>query len=100
MREKHRLRMFENKVLRKLFAVKRDKITCEWRKLHNAELHAFNSSPNMLMNLKPRRLRWIGYVDRMEQSRNPCKVLKGKLQGKSPLGCPRRLDGRIILKWI
>ena len=69
-REEHRLRVFENKVLRKIFGSKRDEIAGEWRKLHNAELHALYSSPNIIRNLKSRRLRWAGYVARMKQSRN------------------------------
>ena len=51
MREEHRIRAFENKVLRKIFGAKRDKITGEWRKLHNAELNALYSSPNIIRNL-------------------------------------------------
>ena len=54
MREEHRLRVFKNKVLRKLFGAKRDEITEEWRKFHNAELHALYSSPNIIRNLKSR----------------------------------------------
>ena len=70
LREDHRLRVFENKVLRKIFGAKRDGITGEWRKLHNAELHAFYSSPNIIRNLISKRMRWAGHVARMEQSRN------------------------------
>ena len=62
--------MFENKLLRKIFGAKRDVITGEWRKLLNTELHALYSSPNIIRNLKSRRLRWAGHVARMEQSRN------------------------------
>ena len=64
--------MFENKVglLRKIYGVKTDEITGEWRKSHIAELHALYSSPNIIRNLKSRRLRWAGHVARMEQSRN------------------------------
>ena len=47
LREEHRLKVFENKVLRKIFGAKKDEITGEWRKLHNAELHAVYSSPNI-----------------------------------------------------
>ena len=82
--------MFENKVFRKIFGAKRDKITGEWRKLHNAERHALNSSPNIIRNLKSRPQRWSGYVARMEQSRNAYRVLVGKSKGKRPLGRPRR----------
>ena len=54
--------MFENKVLMEIFGAKREEITGEWRKLHNAELHALYSSPNIIRNLKSRRLRWAGHV--------------------------------------
>ena len=70
LREEHRLRVLENKILRKIFGAKRDEITGEWRKLHNAELHALYSSPNIIRNLKSRRLRWAGHVACMEQFRN------------------------------
>ena len=82
--------MFENEVLRKIFGAKRDEITEEWRKLHNAELHALYSSPNIIKNLKSRRLRWAGHVARMEQSRIACRVLVGKPEEKRHLGWPRR----------
>ena len=82
--------MFENKILRKIFASKRNEIPGEWRKLHNVELHALYSSPNMIRNLKSRLLRWAGHVTRMEQSRNAYRVLVGKLEGKRPLGRRRR----------
>ena len=82
--------MFENKVLRKIFGAKRDEITGEWRKLHKAELHALYSLPNIIRNLKSKRLRWAGHVARMDQSRNAYRVLVGKHEGKRPLGWPRR----------
>ena len=82
--------MFENKVLRKIFGAKRDDVTGEWRKLHNAELHALYFSPNIIRNLKSRRLRWAGHVARMEKSRNAYRVLVGKPKSKRPLGRPRR----------
>ena len=62
--------MFENKVLRRYLGLKKDEITGEWRKLHNVELHALYSSPNIIRSLKSRRLRWAGHVARMEESRN------------------------------
>ena len=67
--------MCENKVLRKIFGAKRGEIKEEWRKLHNAELHALYSSPNIIRNIKLRRLRWAGHVARMEQFRNAYRVL-------------------------
>ena len=86
LKEKHRLRGFENKVLRKIFGGKKDEITGEWKKLHNVELHALYSSPNIIRSLKSRRLRWVGHVARMEQSRNAYRVLVGRPELKIPLG--------------
>ncbi|KAJ4447033.1 hypothetical protein ANN_09021 [Periplaneta americana] len=88
-REEHRLRVFENKVLRKIFG-KRDEVTGEWRKLHNTELHALYSSPDIIRNIKSRHLRWAGHVARMGESRNAYRVLVGRPEGKRPLGRPRR----------
>ena len=82
--------MFENKVLRTISGAKEDEITGEWRKLHNVELHALYSSPNIIRSLKSTRLRWAGHIARMEQSRNACRVLVGKPEGRRPLGRPRR----------
>ena len=90
MKEELRLRVFENKVLRNIFGAKKDEITGEWRKLHNAELHALYSSPNIIRSLKSRPLRWVGHVVRMEQSRNAYRVLVEKSEGNRPLGRPRR----------
>ncbi|KAJ4427918.1 hypothetical protein ANN_23928 [Periplaneta americana] len=90
LREKQRLRLFENKVLRKIFGAKRDEVTGEWRKLHNAELHTLYSSPDIIRNIKSRRLRWAGHVARMGESRNAYRVLVGRPEGKIPLGRPRR----------
>ncbi|KAJ4449782.1 hypothetical protein ANN_01186 [Periplaneta americana] len=90
LREEHRLRVFENKVLRKIFGAKWDEATEERRKLHNTELHALYSSPNIIRNLKSRRLRWAGHVARMGESRNAYRVLVGRPEGKRPLGRPRR----------
>ena len=89
LREEHRLRVFENEVLRKIFGAKRDEIKGKWRKLHNAELHSLNSSPNIITILKSRRLRWAGHVSRTEQSRNTYRVLVRKHEEKRPLGRPR-----------
>ncbi|KAJ4440878.1 hypothetical protein ANN_10725 [Periplaneta americana] len=85
-----RLRVFENKVLRKIFGAKRDEVTGEWRKLHNTELHALYSLPDIIRNLKSRRLRWAGHVARMGESRNAYSVLVGRPEGKRPLGRRRR----------
>ncbi|KAJ4439386.1 hypothetical protein ANN_07508 [Periplaneta americana] len=90
LREEQRLMVFENKVLRKIFGAKRDEVTGERRKLHNAELHALYSSPDIIRNIKSRRLRWAGHVARMGKSRNAYRVLVGRPAGKRPLGRPRR----------
>ncbi|KAJ4427940.1 hypothetical protein ANN_23950 [Periplaneta americana] len=86
LREEQRLRVFENKVVRKIFGAKRDEVTGEWRKLHNTELHALYSSPDIIRNIKSRRLRWAGHVARMGESRNAYRMLVGRLEGKRPLG--------------
>jgi hypothetical protein len=62
LREKPRLRVFENRVLRGIFGVKRDGVTGEWRKLHNEELNFLYSSPNIVRVIKSRRMRWAGHV--------------------------------------
>jgi hypothetical protein len=90
LREKHRLRMFENRVLRRIFGPKMDEVTGEWRKLHNEELHNLYSFPDIIRQVKSRRMRWTGHVARMGEERKVYKVLVGKPEGKRPLGRPRR----------
>jgi hypothetical protein len=65
LREEHRLRVFENRVLRRIFGPKRDEVTVEWRKLHNEKLHILYSSPDINKQIKSRRMRWAGHVARM-----------------------------------
>jgi hypothetical protein len=65
LREENRLTVFENRVLRRIFGPKRDEVTGEWRKLHNEELHILYSSPNIIRQIKSRRMRWAGHVARM-----------------------------------
>ncbi|KAJ4450075.1 hypothetical protein ANN_01482 [Periplaneta americana] len=74
----------------KIFGAKWDEVTGEWRKLHNAELHALYSSPDIIRNIKSRRLRWAWHVALMGESRNAYRVLVGRPEGKRPLGRPRR----------
>jgi hypothetical protein len=88
--EAHRLRVFENRVLRGIFEPKGDEVTGEWRKLHNEELHNLYSSPNIVRQIKSGRMRWAGHVARMGEGRNVYRVLVGKPEGKRPLGRPRR----------
>jgi hypothetical protein len=98
LKDEHRLRVFENRVLRRTFGPKRDEVTGEWRKLHNEELHNLYSSPDIIWQVKSRRMRWAGLVARMGEERNVYKVLVGKPEGKRPLGRPRRRweDGIIM----
>jgi len=85
-----RLRVFENRVLRKVFGPKRDEVTGEWGKLHNKELNDLYSLPNIVRVVKSRRMRWAGHVARMGEDRGVQRVLVGKPKGKRPLGRPRR----------
>jgi hypothetical protein len=62
LRQEHRLRVFENRVLRRIFGAKRDEVTGEWRKLHNEELRDLYSSPSISRIIKSRRMRWTGHV--------------------------------------
>jgi hypothetical protein len=86
--EEHRLRVFENRVLR-IFGPKR-KEDGSWRKLHNDELHSLYSSPNIVRVIKSRRMRWAGHVACMGEGRGVYRVLVGRPEGKRPLVRPRR----------
>jgi hypothetical protein len=66
--EEHKLRMFENRVLRRILGLKRNEVTGRWRKLHNEELHNLNSSPSII-RIKLRRMRWAGHVGHMGEKR-------------------------------
>jgi len=87
--EEHRLKVFENRVLRRIIGPKRDEVTEEWRKLHNEELNDLYSSPNIGRAIKSRRMRWVRHVAHMGEGRGMYRVLEGKPEGKSPLGRPR-----------
>jgi len=67
LREESRLRVFDNRLLRRIFGPKRDEVTGEWRKLHNEELNDLYSSPNIVRVIKSRRMRWAGHVACMDQ---------------------------------
>jgi hypothetical protein len=90
VREEHKLRVFENRVLRRIFGPKREGVTGRWRKLHNEELHNLYSSPSIIRIIKSRRMRWAGHVAWMGEERNMYRLLVGKSEGKRPLGRPRR----------
>jgi hypothetical protein len=98
LREECRLRVFENRVLRRIFGPKRDEVTGDWRRLHNKELYALYSSPNIIRVMKSRRLRWAGHVARMGESRGAYRVLMGKPEGRRPLGRPRcRWEDNVLM---
>jgi hypothetical protein len=78
--------VFEDRVLRRIFRPKRNEVTGEWRKLHSEELHILYSSSNIIRQIKSRRMRWVGHVACMGESRKVYKDLVGKLKGKRPLG--------------
>jgi hypothetical protein len=88
LKEEHRLRMFENRVLRRIYDPKRDEVTRDWRKLHNEELHTFYSSSNTIRMIKLRGMKRAGHVARMGETRNIYRILVGKPEGKRPLGRP------------
>jgi hypothetical protein len=90
LREERRLRVFENRVLRRVFGPRRDEMTGEWRELHNEELNDLYSLPNIVRVVKSRRMRRAGHVVRMGEERGVHRVLVGKPKGKRPLGRPRR----------
>jgi len=90
LREERRLRLCENRVLRKVFGPKRDEVTGEGRRLHNEELNDLYCLPNIVRVVKSRRMRWAGHVTRMVEDRGVQRVLVGKPEGKRPLGRPRR----------
>jgi hypothetical protein len=89
LREECRLRVFENRVLRRIFGPKRDEVM-EWRRLHNKELYALYSSPDIIWVIKSRRLKWAGHVTCMGERRGAYRALVGKPEGKRPFGRPRR----------
>jgi hypothetical protein len=78
VREEHKLRMFDNRVLRRIFGPKRDGVTRGWRKLHNEELLNFYSSPSIIRFIKSRRMKWAGHVARMGEKRNVYRKARGK----------------------
>ena len=89
LREEHRLRVFQNSMLRRVFGPKRDEVTGEWRKLHNEEFRDLYSLPNIMRVVKSRRMRCLGHVAHMGEGIGVHRVLVGKPKGKRPLGRPR-----------
>jgi hypothetical protein len=82
LREEHRLGVFENRVLRRIFGPEREEVTGELRKLRNEELHELYSSPSIIRIMKSRRMRWVGHITRMGEKKNMYRLLVGKPKGK------------------
>jgi hypothetical protein len=111
LREVYKLRVFQKRVLRRIFESKRDEVTGGWRKLHNEELHNLYSSPSIIRMIKSRRMRWVGHVAGLGGRKNSYRILVGKPGGRRPLGGPRsrcvdniKMDLRVIgwggMDWI
>jgi hypothetical protein len=90
LREEHRLKMFENRVLRRIFGPKRNEMTGDETQLHNDELHNLYSLPSISRMIKPRRMRLAGHVARMGENRYAYRIFVGKPEGKRPLRRSRR----------
>jgi len=89
----------EKRVLRRIFGLKRDEVTVEWRKLHNEELNDLYFTPDMIRIMKSRIMRWAGQVARVGDRRGAYRVLFRKPVRKKHLE-DLGVDGRIILSWI
>jgi hypothetical protein len=98
LRVEQRLRVFENRVLRRRFGPKRNEATGEWRRLHNEELNDLYISPNIIRVIKS-RMRWAWHVARMGRGEAHTGFWWGDLRECGHLGHPG-VDGRLILKWI
>jgi hypothetical protein len=95
--EEHSLRVFEKRVLRKIFGPKRDEVTEDWRRLHNEELYALYSSPNTIRVIRSGRMRCAGHVESMGDTKGVYRVLVGRPEARRPLG-RSKLRWGIILK--
>ena len=99
MREERRLRVFENRVLRRILGPKRDEVTGEWRKIYNVELNDLYCSPNIVRVIKSRIKRWAGHVASMMERRGVPRFWWENLRERDHLEDPG-IDGKIILRWI
>jgi hypothetical protein len=89
LREEQRLRVFENRVQRRIFGPKRDEATGDWRRLHNEEPNDLYSSTNIIRLIKSRRMRWVWHVACMGEKRGVYRISVGRPEGRRPLGRPR-----------
>jgi hypothetical protein len=99
LKEEHSLRVFENRALRRMSGPKREEVAGRWRRLHNEELYNLYASPNIIMVIKSRRMRWAENIAHVVQMRNAYKILVGKPEGKRPLRKPRR-KWKDSIEWI
>jgi hypothetical protein len=88
LRKEHRLRVFENRVLRRILGLKKWKVTGEWGKLHDEELHDLYASPSIVRIIKTRSVRWTRHVSQMGEKRNMYRLFVGEPEGERPLGRP------------
>jgi hypothetical protein len=99
LREEQRLRVFENRVLRRVFGPEMEEVTGEWRRLRNKKLDDLYSSSNIIWVIKSRRMRWARHLARVEERRGAYRILVGRPEGRRLIGIPRH-RWRIILTWI
>jgi len=97
LREEHRLRVFENRVLRSILGPKREEVTKEWRRLHNGELYDQCSSPNIIRMIKPITKKWARNVARMGERRDAYRGLMGDMRERDHLEDPV-VDRKITLQ--
>jgi hypothetical protein len=90
LRKEHRLRVFDNRVLRWIFGSQRDEVRGEWRRLHNEKLNDLYSSPNIIRVIKSRRMRVAGHIARVGEGRGAFRIFVRRTEGRRPLGRPRR----------
>ena len=93
------VRVFENRVLRRIFGPEREEVTGEWRRIHKKELYGLRFSPNIIRVIKSRRMRWAGHVALVGERRGACRFWWGNLREGDHLEDPG-LGRSIILKWI
>jgi hypothetical protein len=84
LRKEHTQRVFENRVLRRIFGPKWDEVMGQWRKLHSGEFHNLYSSPDIIKKINSRRMRWMGHMAHMGEERYMYRVLMGKPVGRRP----------------